>query len=174
VIQVPSVIDVIDTSSIYVSTPMDEVDSARLREGLPARVAVDSHPGQRFPGRVVRVGSYVLDIEEQNRTVEIEVELDDAALAASLLPGTSADVEVVLETREGALRVPTGALLSGGKVLVVEGDRLALRPVEVGLRNWDASEIRSGLAEGDRVVLSLDRPEVKEGARVAVEAAPGP
>ena len=62
VIQVPSVIDVIDTSSIYVSAPMDEVDSARLREGLPARVAVDSHPGQRFPGRVVRVGAYVLDV----------------------------------------------------------------------------------------------------------------
>ena len=174
VIQVPSVIDVIDTSSIYVSAPMDEVDSARLRPGTPARVAVDSHPGERFPGRVARVGSYVLDVEEQNRTVEIEVELDDAAFAATLLPGTSADVEVVLDTREDVLRIPTGALLSGGKVLVVEGDRLALREVEVGLRNWDASEIRAGVAEGEAVVLSLDRPEVKDGARVEIEAPEAP
>jgi HlyD family secretion protein len=174
VIQVPSVIDVIDPSSIYVSAPMDEVDSARLREGLPARVAVDSHPGQRLPGRVVRVGAYVLDVEEQNRTVEIDVELEDAAFAATLLPGTSADVEVMLERRDDVLRIPSGALLSGEKVLALEGDRLALRPVEVGLRNWDVCEVRSGLVEGERVVLSLDRPEVKEGARVVVEAAEGP
>jgi HlyD family secretion protein len=169
VIQVPAVIDVIDTSSIYVSAPMDEVDAARLRPGLPARVAIDSHPGRHFPGHVVRVSAYVLDVEEQNRTVEIEVELDDVAFAATLLPGTSADVEVILEARDAVLRVPTGALLSGDKVLVVEGGRLVERAVETGLRNWDLTETRSGLAEGDMVVVSLDRAEVKGGARVTVE-----
>lgn len=169
VIQVPSVIDVIDTSSIYVSAPMDEVDSARLGPRLAAQVAVDSYPGQRFPGHVVRVAAYVLDIEEQNRTVEIEIELDDAAFASTLLPGTSADVEVILATHEDVLHIPTSALLSGDKTLVVEGRTLALRPVEVGLRNWDVVEVRSGLAEGDRVVTSLDRAEVKAGARIVVE-----
>jgi HlyD family secretion protein len=169
VIQVPSVIDVIDPSSIYVSAPMDEVDSARLRTALPARVAVDSYPGKRFPGRVVRVGRYVLDVEEQNRTVEIEVELDDAAFAATLLPGTSADVEVILETHADVLRVPTAALLSGDRVLVVDGRTLVDRPVKVGLRNWDVTEVTEGLAADERVVTSLDRAEVKAGARVTVE-----
>jgi len=170
VIQVPAVIDVIDPSSIYVSAPMDEVDSARLRTGLPARVVVDSHPGRHLPGHVVRVGAYVLDVEEQNRTVEIEIELDDAGFAARLLPGTSADVEVVLETHDDVLRVPTAALLSGDRVLVVASTRLAEHPVEVGLRNWDVTEVRGGLAEGDVVVVSLDRPEVKAGAHVVVES----
>jgi HlyD family secretion protein len=168
VIQVPSVIDVIDTSSIYVSAPMDEVDSARLKAGQPARVAVDAYPNKRFPGHVVRVGKYVLDVEEQNRTVEIEVELDDASFAATLLPGTSADVEVILDTHESVLRIPSSALLSGDKVLRLDGRTLAERPVQVGLKNWDVTEITSGLAEGDRVVTSLDRPEVKDGARVTV------
>jgi len=40
--------------------------------------------------------------------------------------------------------------------------------VDVGLKNWDVTEIEAGLAEGDRVVVSLDRPEVKDGARVTV------
>jgi HlyD family secretion protein len=174
VIQVPSVIDVIDTSSIYVSAPMDEVDSAQLRAGLPARVSVDSHRGQHFPGHVVRVGAYVLDIEEQNRTVEIEVELDDADFAASLLPGTSADVEVVLDVREDVLRIPTSALLSGEKALVLEGGRLVSRPLEIGLRNWDVTEVRSGLAEGEQVVVSLDRADVRAGARATVAPAEEP
>jgi len=168
VIQVPSVIDVIDTSSIYVSAPMDEVDSARLKPGQPARVAVDAYPNKRFPGRVVRVGKYVLDVEEQNRTVEIEVELDDAAFAATLLPGTSADVEVILDTHENVLRMPSAALLSGDKVLRLDGSTIDERPVQVGLKNWDVTEITSGLTEGDRVVTSLDRSEVKAGARVTV------
>jgi HlyD family secretion protein len=174
VIQVPSVIDVIDTSSIYVSAPMDEVDSAQLRAGLPARVSVDSHRGQHFPGHVVRVGAYVLDIEEQNRTVEIEVELDDAELAAKLLPGTSADVEVELGAREGVLRIPTAGLLSGEKALVLEEGRLVSRSLEIGLRNWDVCEVVSGLAEGEQVVVSLDRAEVKEGARAIVAPSESP
>ena len=168
VIQVPSVIDVIDTSSIYVSAPMDEVDSARLKPGQPARVAVDAYPNKRFPGHVVRVGAYVLDVEEQNRTVEIEVELEDPTFAATLLPGTSADVEVILDTHENVLRTPSSALLSGDKVLRLNGRTLEERKVDVGLKNWDVTEIKAGLAEGDRVVVSLDRPEVKDGARVTV------
>jgi len=174
VIQVPSVIDVIDTSSIYVSAPMDEVDSARLRPGLPARVSVDSHRGEHFPGRVVRVGAYVLDVEEQNRTLEIEVELDDEKLAESLLPGTSADVEVVLDARDDVLRIPTAALLSGEKVLVLEDGRLVSRALEIGLRNWDVTEVRSGLEEGEQVVVSLDRAEVKAGVRASVAPAESP
>jgi HlyD family secretion protein len=165
------VIDLIDPRSIYLSAPMDEVDSARIREGQTARVTVDSHPGRHFPARVVRVAPYVLDRLEQNRTVEIELELDDAGVASTLLPGTSADAEVILSAREDVLRIPTAALLEGGKALVLERGRLVERALTLGLRNWDFTEVRSGLAPGERVVVSLDRPEIKAGAR-AREASP--
>jgi HlyD family secretion protein len=151
-IPVPPVADLIDTRSIYVSAPMDEVDSARIKKGQPARLTVDSHPGRHFAARVVEVAPYVADRLEQNRTVEIELELDDAAVATSLLPGTSADAEVILSAREGAMRVPTSALLEGGKVLVLEGGRLVERTLQLGLRNWDFTEVTSGLAEGAVVV----------------------
>ena len=89
-------------------------------------------------------------------------------MAAGLLPGTSADVEVILSARDDVLRVPTQALLEGGRVLVLEHDRLVERALQTGLRNWDMTEVASGLAVGDRVVTSLDRPEVKAGARAKV------
>jgi HlyD family secretion protein len=168
----PPALDVIDPGSVYVSAPLDEVDSARIRVGQPAKVTVDSHRGEVFEGRVVRVAPYVLDVEAQNRTVEVEVELADAARAAQLLPGTSADIEVVLESRDAVLRIPTAALLEGDRVLVANGGRLEERAVEVGLRNWDWAEIESGLDEGQAVVTSLDREEVKAGARVAIQAEP--
>jgi HlyD family secretion protein len=161
---IPPVLDLIDMHDIYVSAPMDEVDSARIREGQTARVTVDSHTGQEFPAQVVEVAPYVVDRLEQNRTVEIELELDDDTVASTLLPGTSADAEVILSSREGVLRVPTSALLEGGKVLLLEDERLVERSLDLGLRNWDFTEVQGGLAPGARVVVSLDRPEVVDGA----------
>jgi HlyD family secretion protein len=163
---VPPVIDLLDTDSIFVSAPMDEVDSARIAVGQPARVTVDSHRGKTFFGTVVKTAVYVLDVEAQNRTVEIEVELDDEQFASTLLPGTSADVEVILQAREDVLRVPTVALIEGSRVLLVEDGRLTERPLETGLKNWNYTEVRSGLEAGDQVVVSLDRPEVQAGAEV--------
>jgi HlyD family secretion protein len=166
---IPSVIDLIDTSSLYVSAPMDEVDSARIHAGQKARVTIDSYPGRSFPATVVRVAPYVLDVEAQNRTVEIEAELQDAEFSKKLLPGTSADVEAILSTHPDVLRIPTTALLEGGKVLVLQGDRLVERTLKLGVRNWDWSEVREGLTAGERVVTSLDRADVKAGARARAE-----
>ncbi len=166
---VPAVIDLIDPGAIYLSAPMDEVDSAHLRSGLPARITVDSHRGRSFAGRVKRVAPYVLDIEQQNRTVEIEVEFDDSQVAATLLPGTSADVEVILEVHHEALRLPTSVLLEGDRVLVIEEGKLVERQLSLGLSNWDFTEVLSGAEAGDEVVDSLDRPEVNAGVKVIVE-----
>ena len=169
----PAVIDLIDPSSIYVSAPMDEVDAGAIVTGLPVKVSVDSRPGQSFPGRVARVAPYVLDTEAQNRTLEIEVSIDDPKIAESLLPGTSADAEVILETRADVVRIPTSALLRSEKVLVLEDGVLVERAVELGLRNWQYAEVKSGLELGETVVVALDSKAVVAGAR-AVASVPEP
>jgi len=170
---IPPVVDILDPDSIYISAPMDEVDSAQIAPDQSARVTVDSYRGEHFSARVVRVAPYVLDVEAQNRTVEIEAELDDANATRRLLPGTSADVEVILQERKDVLRIPTQALLEGNRVLLVEDGVLVARDVETGLNNWDYTEIVSGLSAGDEVVLSLDRPGVQVGARAVVESSQG-
>lgn len=169
-VPIPPVIELIDPDQIYVSAPLDEVDSGKVRPGLPVRVTMDARPGVALAGRLVRVAPYVQDALEQNRTFDVEVELDDRAVARTLLPGTSADVEVILQVRPDVLRVPAYALLQGDRVLLVRGDTLVAVPVTTGLRNWDFVEIVSGLAPGDLVVVSLDRPEVVAGARVRIES----
>ena len=170
-VPMPPVMDLLDPATVYVSAPMDEVDAARLRAGLPVRVSLDPLPGRELAGTVTRVAPYVLDVEQQNRTVEIEVELQDRALAATLLPGTSADVEVILDLRRDVLRIPTQALEEERKVLVLEGGKLVEKPVTVGLRNWDFTEVRAGLRDGEQVVLSLDREGVAPSAEAVAEPA---
>lgn len=169
-VPIPPVMVLFDPAAIYVSAPMDEVDVAKVATGLPVRVTFDAYPGRAETGRVTRVAPYVLDVEEQNRTFEIEVSLDDAAFAGKLLPGTSADVEVILDRREDVPRIPAYALMEGNRVLVVREGRLEGIQVEPGLKNWEFVEIVRGLSPGHAVVVSLDRAEVKEGAEARVVA----
>lgn len=167
---IPPVIVVQNTEAIYVSAPMDEVDVGKVRVGQAVRITMDAYPGRPFSGRVTRVAPYVLDVQAQNRTFETEAEFDDSNLSRALLPGTSADVEVILSSRENVLRIPSYALLEGGKVLAVRDGKLVARVVKTRLKNWQFTEITDGLVPGDAIAVSLDRAEVKEGARVSIEA----
>ena len=167
-VPIPPVITLQDIDSIYMEAPMDEADVGRLRIALPVRVSLAPFPAKFFQGKVVRIAPFVEDVQGQNRTVEVEAELSDKAFSKTLLPGTSADLEVILDTRENVPRIPTYALMEGNRVLLIDKTRLVSRQIETGLRNWEFVEIRSGLKEGDRIAVSLDRPEVKDGAVVEI------
>src|SRR5688572_17926520 len=166
-IPTPPTVDLIDASCLYISAPIDEVDAPRVRAGLPARISLDAFPDHTFPGHVRRVAPYVLDQEKQARTVEIEAEFDDPE-NAGLLAGYSADVEVILEERTDALRLPTSVILPDKTVFVFDAaaGTIATRAVETGIANWEFTEIVSGLTAGDRVVSSIDRDGVVDGAVV--------
>ncbi|HEY6094606.1 MAG TPA: efflux RND transporter periplasmic adaptor subunit [Gallionellaceae bacterium] len=163
-------IDLIDDSCMFVSAPIDEVDAANVKVGQPARITLDAIKGKSFAGKVKRIAPYVLELEKQARTVEVEVEFAERPSEENLLVGYSADVEIVHNTRANVLRIPTQAILEGKHVLVYGADgKLEDRVVKTGLSNWEYSEVTDGLKEGDRIVLSLDRPGVKAGAKVQPE-----
>jgi HlyD family secretion protein len=164
----PAALELVDIDSIYVRAPLDEVDAGRVRPGLAVRITMDAFGRRVFRGHVTRVGAYVSEAQQQNRTFDIDVAFEDAALARTLLPGTSADVEVILDTRDDVIRLPTSAILQGGRVLVVREGTLAAVPVGTGLTNWEVTEITEGVRPGDMVVVSLDRAEVRAGARAVV------
>jgi len=169
-IPTPPTVDLIDASCLYISAPIDEVDAPRVRAGLPARISLDAFADHTFPGHVRRVAPYVLDQEKQARTVEIEAEFDEPE-HAGLLAGYSADVEVILEERADALRLPTSVILPDKKVFLFDpaSGAISARAVQTGIANWEYTEIVSGIEAGDRVVSSIDRDGVVDGAIVTPE-----
>jgi len=163
-------VDLIDDSCLYVSAPIDEVDGAQLRVGMSGRVTLDAYRGQFFPGKVRRIAPYVLAVEKQARTVEVEVEFEQAGAAKHLLVGYSADIEIVVTGRDNVVRIPTPALMPGNRVLALTaGGLLEERKIETGLANWEFTEVKAGLVRGDKVVTSLEREGVKAGARAVAE-----
>ena len=166
----PPAIDLIDESCLYIKAPMDEVDAPKIQVGQPVRISFDALPKQSFPGRVRRVAPYVSAVEKQARTVDVEAILDRPEAAGKLLVGYSADVEVILTVHDNVVRVPTSALLEGGRVVAQRADgTLEERRIKAGLANWEYTEVLEGLIAGERVVTSLEREGVKAGAHVVVD-----
>ena len=169
-IPTPPAIDLIDDRCMFVSAPIDEVDAANIKTGQTSRITLDAIKGKTFPGKVKRIAPYVLELEKQARTVEVEVAFVELPKAENLLVGYSADVEIVHSSHAKVLRIPTQALLEGKRVLLYRADgMLEERTITTGLANWEQTEIISGLNEGDQIVMSLDRAGVKAGVRVQPE-----
>ncbi len=160
----PPAIDLLTDDCHYVEAPIDEVDAAELQPEQPLRISLDAYRGQSFPGKLRRIAPYVLDREKQARTVEIEADFIQRP-DIRLLAGYSADLEVIVQSRSDALRIPTEALLDEAFVLLYrDGLPLERRQVSTGLSNWQHTEILEGLVEGDLIVSSLGRSEIKAGA----------
>ncbi len=166
-IPTPPTIELLDTSCFYVIAPIDEVDAPAVKVGMKARVIMDAFDDKHFPARVRRIDPYVLDLEKQARTVDVEVEFLRIGDEEYFLAGYSADVEIIIAEKENVLRIPTQAVLDGDKVYVYqpESGLLQEKTVQVGLSNWDNSEILAGLQEGESVVVSTDRAGLQDGAR---------
>jgi len=164
-------IDLIDYTCLYVSAPIDEVDAPLIRAQMPVQISLDAFAGQIFAGTVRRVASYVLDLEKQSRTVEIEVEFSNIDNINNMLPGYSADAQVILDRRANVLRIPTAALFEGNKVLILNDDGvLQQREIKSGISNWSFTEVVEGLAAGELLVISIGREGVAAGARAVIES----
>ena len=71
----PPAVDLIDDSCLYVTAPIDEVDAGQLRIGMNVNVTLDAFRNRNFEGTVTRIAPYVVDLEKQARTVDIDVKL---------------------------------------------------------------------------------------------------
>ncbi len=172
-IATPPAVDLIDGCCVYISAPIDEVDGPKIHADMEARIHLDAFPDNDFPGRVRRVAPYVMDYEKQARTVDIEVDFVVPNDGPTLLPGYSADVEVILAVRDQVLRVPTQALLEGNRVWIYNpvSRKIEERHIKTGIGNWQQTEVIEGLQEGDQVVLSVDREGVAPGVPASPETA---
>ncbi len=165
------VVDLINMDSLYVAAPIDEIDAAQIRPGMATKITLDAFPKRVFMGRTRSVSPYVLEQAKQARTVEIEVDFLEPVKDVNLLVGYSADVEIILDSRPQVVRIPSESLLKDGHVYVLNPatGRLAYRQTTAGLGNWQFSEIRAGVAEGEQVVTTIDREGLADGVAAVID-----
>jgi len=146
-----------DISQVYVQGKVDEADIAHVYMNQPARIKVESFRDRVFNGRVTKIAP--LGVEKDNvTTFEVRVSIDNPG--GELKANMTANAEILLDEHKGVLTVPENAVMyDPQKNATVEipdkGKKEGKRkiPVKVGLSNGSATEILSGLREGDQVIL---------------------
>jgi RND family efflux transporter MFP subunit len=154
-----------DKFRLVIPVPESYVKFIHIGDAVDVHVpSLDRH----FPGRV---GRFSTDIAQDTRTMHTEVDVVNPNRV--LMPGLYADATITLERKNDALSVPLQAInhdTNGDTVFVVTpNNTIAIRAIQVGLQNADVAEVKSGLNEGDRVVVS-DRASLKDGVAVQPHA----
>jgi len=136
---------------------IDEPDLGKVRMGLPVTLTWDALPGRVWSGSIGEMPSQVVQLgSRQVGEVVVQIQSPQRDLA----PGANIDARLKAQVAEGALTISKGSLRrENGSfgAFALEGTRLAWRHLEVGISSESRAEIRSGLREGDSVVLPTDR-----------------
>ncbi len=148
-----------DTSQMKVTLKVHESHIGNVTIGQPAFVILDSLPDQRFRGEVTKVG-ILPDAQSRFGNPNLKVYSTEVVITDTLpdvKPGVSARAEIVVANLQDIITVPIQAIttLKGEQVCYVKqlGGAEPV-PVEIGMFNSSYIEIKSGLEEGDRVMLA--------------------
>jgi len=154
-----TVIVLADLDTPQIEFWVQETDMSDVAVGNSINIVFTALPNVTFNGKILRVDPALVTVSNVS-AVQAWASIDTTTPhSTALLGGMNADVTVIAAEATNVLIVPVQALRNLGQdqyaVFVVQAnDQLELRPVEVGLTNLVYAEIRSGLQEGEAVLLS--------------------
>src|SRR5438034_9498609 len=147
-------VEVADLSVVWLWAEFYENELSMLQGGQKLTVTAKSYPGQNFDGTISLIDPF-LDATKRTAKVRIDIPNPDFKLR----PGMYANVELGMDMGEG-LTVPVSAVMPTGsrEIAFVDkgGGKLEPRVVQLGEQIGDHYEVKSGLAEGERVVASAN------------------
>jgi HlyD family secretion protein len=155
-------VEIVDATHLQVTADVAEADIVKVRDGQPA-TTVFAASNKTVQGRVTAIDT---TSTVTNNVVEYGVTITLDASAANLRVGQTATVTITTGTRKDALSVPTSALTrTGDRYTVLRRANGADSTVEVqtGLVGTTDTEVTSGLAEGDQVVITLSTASTSSG-----------
>ncbi len=141
----------VDTLRLFIT--VTERDLAVLHVGQEAHLSLDAFPGKQMVGKVVRLAP---TLDPLTRTLDAEVQLPNPD--GSLRPGMFGRGAIVVATHPRAPFVPASAVtLSSGEAYVfvlLSGNKVERRRIEVGVDEGTWLEVTSGLAPGEEIVIA--------------------
>lgn len=170
-----------DLTSVYIQADVDETDIGKVALGQPVKVVADAHPEKQFYGKVQRIAPMGTEVQNvttfkvtsevknperllkagMNATVEIvAADLRDALLIPAEAVKEAQEVMQFVSIGKGETESQAVAKLPRQKfdpkqkyVLAIKDGAPTPIPVETGVSNFDFVEVKSGLSEGDSILV---------------------
>ncbi len=137
-----------------ISINLTEIDVPKIKVGDKTTITFDAFPDKTFTGKVVSIdliGTTNSGVTSYPTVILLDIKSE------SILPNMAASANIITETKENVLMVPTSAVTTqngASTVQVMKNSKSQSVTVEIGLSSDDYTEIKSGLKEGDTVVTS--------------------
>jgi RND family efflux transporter MFP subunit len=154
----------VETLRVFVTVPQSYTPSIKV--GMPAAVALQEFPGQKFEGKVARTADA---IDPNTRTLLTEVDVDNRD--GRLLPGSYGQVHFSVKSGANKVTIPVNAMLfraEGARAAVVGSDgKVHLRPISIGRDYGTTLEILDGVTVADQVVINPS-DSLEDGQQVRI------
>lgn len=162
----PTFVTIIDLSRLQVDAFVDETDIGNVKINQKATFTVDSFPKKVFQGEVVAI--YPKAVIQEN-VVNYEVIIDVKNNFKDLLrPEMTANVNIIIGTKEKALAVPTEAIknIKGKRIVYVsQNGKLKQRVIKTGWRERGFVEVVEGLKQGEELAVLYPLSEAEKNLR---------
>ncbi len=160
-----TLLQIADTSRMYVEVSVDEADIGSVRIGQPVTIRIDAFPRERFRGRVSRIDPQAV-VENNVTVVKVRVEIEKPD--ARLKPGLNATCEFLVARKDDVVAVPNEAVnmsREGTYVEVMVNGTPQRREVKIGIQGNEKTEIIDGVQPGEIVVTGrVFNVEANQGA----------
>lgn len=146
-----SIMDIVDTSTIWASVWVDETQIAHLQNNLPAEIIFRSLPSQSFQGKICRLWR---ETDRETREYKVDIALEH--LPPNWTLGQRLEAYIKVTAPKQGLVIPANLVSWKNNqpfVLVIENGKIIERVIQIGIRSQNRAEIISGLQEGDRLIL---------------------
>jgi macrolide-specific efflux system membrane fusion protein len=143
-----------DTAKLEIKGEFTESDVAKIKKGQQASVTFDAMQGARASGKVTMIDQ---TSTTSNNVVQYGVTVAITDPPPGLRIGATATVQVITASVRNVLYVPTAAVRTAGgrsTVTVMSGGKQVTKVVQIGAQGDQGTEIRSGLNEGDQVMIA--------------------
>ena len=151
-----AVFKVSDPNNLIFKADVDEVDIGRVKVGQKARIIFDAYPDEPYQGEVTRVDFVAKTTSGGTTAFTVEVKLSENQDLKYRL-GMNGDIDIIENEIKNALVIP-GETVHGQKdkqfVYILENEKAVKRMVVVGLETETEVEIKEGLDEGEKVIIS--------------------
>lgn len=158
------IIRIVDVSRLEAVLNVPERELATLKAGQPVQLSVDALPGKPFTGIVDRIAPVV---DSGSGTFRVICSFEGGGV---LQPGMFGRIRIDYDQRANALVIPRVALLEDEgdpAVFLVRGDKASRVPVKLGYLDGEWAEVRSGVKEGEQVVIA-GKTALRDGSVVQV------
>lgn len=143
---------VVDTSSIYFDTDVDEADIGKIAAGQKAKVTLDAYHDQEFEGVVDQIIPQTKTTSSGTTVVTVRIKLDHSP--QNFINGLSGQSEIIISKAENALIIPIEALGEEDMVILQNENGQQKVKVTLGIQSDTDIEIKEGLQKGDKILLN--------------------